>query len=367
MRIVMTGGGTGGHIYAATAIADRIREKNEDAEVLFIGTTRGLERELVPQQGYPIEYVNVSGLNRKALWKNVGVIRQAYIAKKKAGETLEAFAPDVVIGTGGYVSGPVIEAAHSLGIKCYIHEQNAHPGLTNRLLERCAEKVFISFNEARRYFRNKDKLVFTGNPVRKEFFESDRASSREALGIGDDEFVLLTFGGSQGAKRINDAMLDVVRFYHDMRNIRIYFVTGNRHYAEIEKDLEGRKLEDGNIKLIKYLVEMPKYLHAADLVIGRAGALTLSEIMVCNKPSILIPSPIATRNHQFHNAMAAANIGAATVIEERELNRSTLIREIERIRNNPELMHEMGEACARLIKRDAAEIIYEELDLNKKV
>ncbi len=361
MRIVMTGGGTGGHIYTATAIADKIKEKNPDAEILFIGTTRGLERDLVPQQGYPIEYVNVRGLNRKALWRNVSIIKEAYAAKIKAIETIKAFDPDVVIGTGGYVSGPVVEAAHSLGIRCYIHEQNAHPGLANRLLERCAEKVFISFNEARRYFRNKEKVVFTGNPVRKEFFEIDGVFARRELGIAEDEFVLLTFGGSQGARRINETMLDVVRFYHGMQNVRIYFVTGNSHYAEIERDLASRNLEGGNITLIKYLVDMPKYLHAADLVIGRAGALTLSEIMVCNKPSILVPSPTSARNHQFHNAMAAANIGAARVIEERELNRSSLIKEIERLRGNPELMKEMSDACARLLKKDAAESIYEEL------
>ncbi len=207
MKVIMTGGGTGGHIYPAIAIADKIKKEQPDAEILFVGTRKGLEKDLVPQNGYPIEFITVSGFYRKKLLKNVKTMRDLAKGNKEAKEILNRFRPDVVIGTGGYVCGPMVRAAAKRGIPTYIHEQNALPGITNRMLEKYVKKVFLAFADGASYFKQQDKLMVTGNPVRKNFFRADRETSRNALGIPEDSFVLMSFGGSQGAGKINDVML----------------------------------------------------------------------------------------------------------------------------------------------------------------
>ena len=207
MKVIMTGGGTGGHIYPAIAIADKIKERYKDAEILFVGTEKGLETKLVPENGYPIEYITVAGFNRKKPLKNIEVLRKLHKGNQQAKQLMKDFRPDVVIGTGGYVCGPVVRAAHKAGIKCYTHEQNAFPGVTNKILENHVDNVFLGFPEAAEYFKKPEKHIVAGNPVRKAFFEADMKTSREKLGFAEDDFVLLVFGGSQGAGRINKAMI----------------------------------------------------------------------------------------------------------------------------------------------------------------
>ena len=326
MRVIMTGGGTGGHIYPAIAIANKIMERTNDSEILFVGTRRGMESRLVPENGYEIRYITVSGLNRKNMIKNIKVFRDYRKGKAQARAIIEEFKPDVVIGTGGYVSGPVVRTAAAMGIRCFLQEQNAVAGVANRMLERYVEKIFLGFEEGGKYFKHKDKLVVSGNPVRSEFFNADPKAAREKLGIDPDKFVVLSFGGSLGAGKINRAMMDVVKAYNGKEGIEVFFGTGKSYYAPIMTELHdmGEDPKD-NIHVLEYINNMQDVLAACDLVISRSGALTVSEISLCGKPSILIPSPNVTGDHQTFNARAISDKGGAILLEEKNLTEGVLL------------------------------------------
>lgn len=362
MKIIMTGGGTGGHIYPAIAIAEKIKEENPHAEILFIGTERGLEKDLVPQNGYPIKFITVSGFNRKNLIKNFKVVKDLLKGSRQARTILKEFAPDAVIGTGGYVCGPVVRAAHKLGIRTFIHEQNAFPGVTNKMLEKYAEKVFIGFEAAGKYFKNKDKLILTGNPVRKDFFNSNKSIARKSINASDGDFIVLCFGGSRGAGKINDAMLEVVESLNGVQKVSLYFVTGASYYQSIVERLANRGFKNsGNIYIEKYIYNMQDYLTAADLVISRSGALTVSEITVCGKASILIPSPNVTGNHQYHNAKAVADKGGAVIMEEKDLSAEALLSIISDFKANPQKLKRMEVSGLGGAPLRATDIIYDNL------
>jgi len=359
MRVIMTGGGTGGHIYPAIAIADKIVERTQDSEILFVGTKKGLEGNLVPRHGYDIKFITVSGINRRNMVKNIKVLKDYNKGKKQAKKIIEDFKPDIVIGTGGYVCGPVVKMAASMGIKTYIQEQNAFPGLTNKVLEKNAENVFLGFEEAGKYFKHPEKHIVTGNPVRSEFFGVDNSESRLELGIKSEDFVLLAFGGSQGAGRINKAMLDVIKRYNGKEKVQVFFATGKAYYEPIMTEIEEMEIElEENIHIIEYIDHMEKYLAACDLVVSRSGALTVSEITICGKPSILIPSPNVTGDHQTFNARAISDKGGAILLEEGKLAANILYSEVERLRENPAFMEGMAEQCRRSAPVDATDIIY---------
>lgn len=368
MKVIMTGGGTGGHIYPAIAIADKIKERYSDAEILFVGTERGLEKKLVPENGYPIEFITVEGFNRKNLLKNIDVIKKLHQGNKQAKQLMKDFQPDVVIGTGGYVCGPVVRAANKAGIKCYTHEQNAFPGVTNKILESHVDKVFLGFAEAAEYFKKPEKHVVAGNPVRKAFFEADAKTSREKLGFKEDDFVLLVFGGSQGAGRINKAMIKVIEALDGAEGVHVCMATGVRYYDAIIQELKETlgKEPAGNIHILEYINNMDEYLSAADLVVSRSGALTVAEVNVCGKAAIFIPFPYATGNHQYFNAKAVADNGGAVIIEEADLTDEALVTEILKFKNNPELVKSMGVKSKECAPMDAADIVCNNLDLPKK-
>lgn len=365
MKVIMTGGGTGGHIYPAIAIADKIRERYPHSEILFVGTERGLEKNIVPDNGYPIEFITVEGFNRKNPLKNIKVLKKLNEGNHQAKKLIKSFQPDVVIGTGGYVCGPVVRAAHKAGVKTYTHEQNAFPGVTNKLLEKYVEKVFLGFPEAQKYFKHREKHVMAGNPVRKAFFDADPKASREKLGFSSGDFVLLVFGGSQGAGRINKAMLSVIEAMNGMDGIQVCMATGKRYYDAILHELQeerGITLAD-NIHILEYISNMDEYLSAADLVISRSGALTVAEVTVCGKAAIFIPSPIVTGNHQFYNAKAVADHGGAMIIEEKDLDNDRLIAQILKLKNDPELVQKMAACSKECAPVDAVDIICNNLDV----
>ncbi len=365
MKVIMTGGGTGGHIYPAIAIADKIKERYDDAEILFVGTERGLEKKLVPENGYPIEFITVEGFNRKNLLKNIEVMKKLHQGNKQAKKLMKEFQPDVVIGTGGYVCGPVVRAASKAGIKCYTHEQNAFPGMTNKLLESNVEKVFLGFPEAAEYFKKPEKHVVAGNPVRKAFFEADMKTSREKLGFAEDDFVLLVFGGSQGAGRINKAMIKVIETLNGVEGVHVCMATGTRYYDAILQELKetiGKEPAD-NIHILEYITNMDEYLSAADLVVSRSGALTVAEVTVCGKAAIFIPFPYATGNHQYYNAKAVADNGGAVIIEESDLTDEALVAEILKFKNDSELVKEMGVKSKECAPMDAADVVCNNLEL----
>lgn len=359
MRVLMTGGGTGGHIYPAIAIADKIMEKTEDSEILFVGTEHGLEKNLVPHAGYDIEFVTVSGINRKNLLKNVKVLAKYNKGKKQARKIIEDFKPDICIGTGGYASGPVVRVAAAMGVPCFIQEQNAFPGITNKMLEKHVKNVFLGFEEAASYFKHPEKHIVSGNPVRADFMNFDRETARNNLGLSEDRVMLLSFGGSQGAGRINKAMMEVVKKFNGNENIQVYFCTGKSYYEPIKTELEDMEINlESNIHIMEYISDMQNYLSAADLVVARSGALTISEIAICGTPSILIPSPNVTGDHQTFNAKAIADKGGAILLPESELDGERLVLEIEKLTEDKEKLKEMSEKAAGCAQVDSTDIIY---------
>jgi len=358
----MSCGGTGGHIYPALAIADTIKMKNPDAEIMFIGTLKGMENDIVPANGYMIKSIPASGFKRKKIWKNVKTVKDAVEGYSQAKAIIKEFGPDLVIGTGGYVCGPVVRAAHKLGIRTAIHEQNAFPGMTNKLLSKYVDKIFLSFEEAGKYFNREEVTCLTGNPLRRGFVLADREASRSKLNIMSDELVILCFGGSLGAPRINRLMMNMIAEFNGSEDISIYFVTGKIHFKEIRKKLEndigGLKQ---NIRLFEYINNMPEYMSAADIIISRAGALTIAELTASGKPAILIPSPYVTGNHQYFNAKVMADNGAALLVEEKNLNDNEIIDYVKKIKSDANMLDKMKKSSLSLAKTDAAEKIYDQI------
>ncbi len=364
MKVIMTGGGTGGHIYPAIAIADKIRRRHPEAEILFVGTQRGMEKDLVPKNGYPIRFITVSGFHRKKLWKNAQTVRDLMKGLKEAKGILEEFRPDFVVGTGGYVCGPVVRTADKMGIPCYIHEQNAFPGMTNKMLEKHVKKVFLSFEEAGKYFKQPEKHVVTGNPIRRSFLVANADDCRRKLSIGESDFVVLCFGGSLGAGKINEVMMEAIHTFNGVAGLRLYFSTGKRYYDDVCRRIKESEphLAD-NIQVMPYIENMNDYLNACDVVISRAGALTISEITACGKASILIPSPNVTGNHQYFNAKVIADKGGAILMEEKNLTADGLVDAVLKVKNNPRYLNRMSEASAAMGCIDGADIIYENLKI----
>lgn len=363
MKVLFTCGGTGGHIYPAIAIADKIKRRHPDARILFVGTESGMEQTLVPGAGYSLEWIPASGLDRKHLLRNFKTFGNMIKGSARAREILDRFQPDRVIGTGGYVTGPMVREAARRGIATYIHEQNAVPGVTNRMLARYVRKIFISFPDSAGAFRHPNKLVLTGNPVRKEFILAGITDCRAEFGLSDRDFMVLVFGGSLGAQVLNRETLRMLPGLQGA-DAKVFLVTGRRYHSEVKEALESTSCGEF-VTLIPYADNMPRLLNAADLVVSRAGALALAEITVCGKPSLLIPSPNVTGDHQYYNAKALSDAGAAILIREEELQEKApvLADHVLKLKSNKEKLNAMAQAALRLGRADAADIIYDSLEL----
>ncbi|MDQ0286971.1 UDP-N-acetylglucosamine--N-acetylmuramyl-(pentapeptide) pyrophosphoryl-undecaprenol N-acetylglucosamine transferase [Desulfofundulus luciae] len=365
MHFVVTGGGTGGHIYPALAIARGLLAKYPGAQVLYIGRAGGLEADLVPKANLPFRSIPVTGLKRNLSPRNLLVFWQAARGVLLARQILADFKPRVVVGTGGYVCGPVVMAAVLLGIPTLIHEQNALPGLTNRLLSRLVSQVALTFDDARKYFPRKARVKVTGLPVRPEVLAWRRDEARRAMGIPEDAQLVLSFGGSQGARAINLAMIEVLKQFGGREGVYFLHVTGPGQYEEFCARAREAGLsiaENGNIILVPYLDEMPRALAAADLAICRAGAATLAELTVVGLPAILIPYPYAAGNHQEYNARSLEKEGAALVIRDRELTGSLLAEKLARLLARPAKLKAMARASRRLGRSRALDEILELID-----
>ena len=365
MRVIVTGGGSGGHIYPAIAIADKIKEKEPDAEILYMGNDLGLEKDIVPGTGYPLELVTARWLDRKSVLELAltgmvtakGVLQALKIMRK--------FKPDVVIGTGGFVCVPVVFAGHLYGAKCYLHEQNAYPGVANRVLEKFVDKVFLGFPDAAEFFKEPKKHINAGNPVRERFYNVDKVEARDRLGIPKDDFVIFSFGGSQGAEKINDVGFDLMEAVNGHKDVTYIFGTGSQYYDEILDKAKEKNIEiQPNIMVKSYINDIQYYLGAADLIISRAGALSVAESTVCGRALLLIPSPNVTGNHQYYNAKSVADHGGAILLEEKDLTSEKLIEEVMRLKNQPQLLEEMGKASKACAPLDACEMIYAEIKRN---
>jgi UDP-N-acetylglucosamine--N-acetylmuramyl-(pentapeptide) pyrophosphoryl-undecaprenol N-acetylglucosamine transferase len=346
VHFIVTGGGTGGHIYPALAIAKGLQRKYPPAKILYIGKKHGLEEELAPAAGCSFQPIRVQGLQRRAFLTNLLALGKASVGFFQAWRIISHFKPLLVIGTGGYVCGPVLLAAVFLRIPTLIHEQNALPGITTRWLARFVRLVAITFADSARYLPRRAHFRLTGLPVRPEFLLTPREQSRSALGLPPEGFLILSFGGSQGARSINQAMQEVIKQFRQRKNVHFLHVTGPGQYNEFRKGFTMP--ENGNTTIKPYLYEMPQALSAADLVVCRAGAATLAEITATGVPAILIPYPYAAGNHQEFNARALEEKGAAVVIKDEELKGKKLANQIERLLAEPSRLREMAKASKQL-------------------
>ena len=353
MRVIVSAGGTGGHIYPAVAIINKIKEEEPKSEVLYIGTSDRMEKDLIPELGIKYEAITVSGLRRKLTLENFKVLYQFFRARGRCKQIIKEFDPDVVIGAGGYVTGPVIWAAKKLGKRTFIHEQNSVVGLTNKYLTKYADKIGVSFASTLDAFP-KEKVVLTGNPCSEKAIGMKKAN-KETYGLTKNKKLVLIVMGSLGSRTVNDK---IVSFLDDFKgkDYEVMFVTGNSYYEKV-KDLKVPE----NVKIVPFIYEMPSLMKATDLMISRAGASTMSEILVLNVPTIFIPSPYVTNNHQYKNAMDLVNQKAALILEEKDLEKDNLIKLIDDTLNNKAVYKTIKDNLKELGIKDSGERIYEVL------
>ncbi len=355
MKIVISGGGTGGHIYPALALVREIQKETKNAEFLYIGTTNGLESKLVPREKIPFKAIHITGFKRKLSLDNLKTIFRFVKGTSDSKKLLKEFKPDIVIGTGGYVCGPVVYAAAKLKIPTIIHEQNSVPGLTNKFLSRYVNKIAVCFEDAKDYFPE-NKTVFTGNPRATEVVGKDGIQGRLSAGLSTTLPTVLIFGGSRGARPINEA---VVKSLSDFaaKPYQILYITGDVHFENVKKEVElvGNPQ---NVIIKPFIHNMPEILAGIDLVVSRAGATTLAELTSLGIPSILIPSPYVTNNHQEKNARSLSDQGAAELLLEKDLNSKSLVKSIDQIMLDKEKLTDMKNKTKKMGVPDSAQRLF---------
>ena len=366
MRVIFTCGGTAGHINPALAIAGKIGEMYPDSEFLFIGSGRELENRLVPEAGYRIENLKVTGFSRKvsfdSIKKNVQMINNLRAAEKKCGKLFDDFRPDVVIGTGGYVCYPVITVASKRKIRSYIHESNAVPGLTTKMVAGKVEKIFVAFPGLEGNYKYPEKVVATGIPVRPGFGRLSKEEAKKELGISEDKPLTVSFWGSLGAARMNEIMADFIEKNYKSRSFYHIHATGGgqKGLEHMLTELAERKalgLDEAGIDLRAYIDDMDKVMTAADLVLCRAGASTIGELTYLGKPSILVPSPNVTNNHQEKNARVIEKLGGAKVILDSQCTGEVLYNDVLELIKDKKALETMGSAAAKAGVKDSAGMI----------
>ncbi|MBC1520454.1 undecaprenyldiphospho-muramoylpentapeptide beta-N-acetylglucosaminyltransferase [Listeria aquatica] len=356
MKIVLTGGGTGGHIFPALAFIRECKKEYPDAEFLYIGTSKGLEADLVPREGIAFEAIEITGFKRSLSLENFKTVARFFKGTKKSKEILRRFNPDCVIGTGGYVCGPVVYAASKLKIPTIIHEQNSVAGLTNKFLSRYVDKIAICFEEVSDSFPS-EKIVFTGNPRASEVVNIEATDVLKSYQLDSAKPTVLAFGGSRGARPLNEAVWKILPEWKD-KDYQLLYVTGNVHYEKIKEELQTLDLGE-NISVVPFVYNMPEVLNEVELVISRAGATTIAELTSLGVPSILIPSPYVTANHQEKNARSLEKSGASVVITESELGQTDLMAQIDAIMSDKPTLDEMAFHARELGVPDAAKRLVE--------
>lgn len=357
MKVILSGGGTGGHIYPALTIADAIKKEYPDAEIFFVGTKEGLEKNIIPRYGYDLKFIEVAGFKRSLSFDTLKSFFKLFAGLADAYKIIANTKPDLVIGTGGYVCGPICFMAAMSGIPACIQEQNAMPGVTNKILAHFVKKVFLGYEEGRKYFSGSSEKIYTGNPIRAEILQHEKQAALAELGLDKNKKTILVSGGSRGARSINKAMLEAELKLSGRDDVQILHATGDINYEDYMKEINSKGGVKENIIIKPYLHNMPVALAAADLAVFRAGAIGLAELMACGIPSVLIPYPYATANHQEHNARAVEGNGAAKVILDRDLTGEKILALIEELLNNTEELQAMQEAAKALGKPEAADVI----------
>lgn len=369
MRVLIAAGGTAGHVNPALAIAKEIEKHCPGAEIHFAGRKKGMEYGLVTKAGYPFHHIEVNGIQRKLTLRNVARnVKAMYhlaLSAPCAAAILRKVQPDLVIGAGGYVSGPVVQTAAKKGILTAIHEQNAFPGITNKILAKSVDLVFVAMPDAveRLGSAAKGKTFVVGNPVREAMWNTDRTAARKALGAKDGQIVVVSFGGSLGAQRLNEAVAELAVWELKERDFLHIHATGSiekKDFAALAKKLKIDN--DARFQIREYIEDMPSMLAAADLVISRAGALTLAEISAVGRAAVLIPSPNVAENHQYYNAMQLEKLGAARVLEEKNLGQGALQKTVDEITHSQASLMEMGAKARALAQPDSLEKIWTHLE-----
>jgi len=358
--VILTGGGTGGHVYPALAVARYIKKKEPRADILFVGTERGLESRIVSSAGFKLKTITVRGLPRKLSPELFKAFADLTRGGLEARTILKEFQPQAVLGTGGYVCGPVVLWSSLLGIPSLIHEQNVIPGVTNKILSRLVKKICVSFDASKKHFpASKEKVVVTGNPRASEVLGPSREDGIKALRLNPNKKSVLIVSGSRGAEKINRCILEILLDFKARSDLQFIYITGQEYYEKASGTARKKgAIPAENIFLVPYFEEMPLALAAADLIISRAGATTLAEITARGIPAILVPSPNVTNNHQVLNARVLSDAGAAEIIMEDKLTGSFLKEKIFHLINNEKNLTEMSAKSKELGRPDSVDLIY---------
>lgn len=372
MRAVIAAAGTGGHINPGIAIANKIMEKEPDSKIIFIGTNRGLEKDLVPRAGYKLKCINSYGISRKINLENIKKLCKTIKSISEAKKILKEFKPDVVIGTGGYICVSVGLAAKKLKIPIVLHESNAFPGVAVKLLSKYAKKILLGFKEAKARLPKAKKIIVTGNPskIKRTYISLEEKKNKiKEMGLNPELPTILTFGGSQGAKTINQALLGIIENNLN-ENYQIIWSAGAQNYEKIKQQLASKQINIDNIrntKILPYIYNMQEIMQISDLVVCRSGAMTITEIAILGKPAIFIPFPFATENHQEYNAQVLKNVGSAEIIQDKNLTYTRLNNEINNMIKDKEKLAQMGEKAMSVAQENVEEKIYQEIKMSINV
>ena len=361
MRILFTCGGTAGHINPALGVAGRVKELVPDAEILFVGAEGHMETELVPREGYELRTVRISGFQRslkpEKLLANVRTVGRVVSAVRTAKGYIREFRPDAAVGTGGYVCYPVLKAAADLGVPTLVHESNALPGLTTRLLEKRMDRILVGFEESRQYYKHPDKVQITGTPVRVDFRGGDRLKARRELGLDPEQPIVLAVFGSLGAEYMNTAMEGFIRRMGADGRFRLIYATGKRYYDAVRARLEARGPLPACADVREYIYDMPMVMSAADVIVCRGGASTVSELTYLGKPAVIVPSPNVVNNHQENNARVLERAGAARMLLEGKFDGDGLYDAVTGLLYDGAALEKMHKASLEMGVRDATDRI----------
>ncbi len=367
MKVIISAAGTGGHINPGIAIANKIKEKDPTSEILFIGTNRGLENDLVPRAGYELKTIDVYGLKKELSFINLKHIIKTIKSRKDVEKIFDEFKPDLVLGTGGYVCGPVFYVAVSRKIPTVLHESNAFPGRAVKMFSKKVDKILIGFEETKNKLEGAKDIVFTGTPtkIRKLNVNNQRKKEiLEELGIKNDLPIVLVFGGSQGAQKINEAVVELIKSKKN-ENYQIIWATGTKQYDVVKEEFEKSSISINNVKnakILPYIYNMEEMMNICDLMVCRSGAMTITEISIVGKPAIFVPLPSMSANRQEDNALVLKKIGAAKMILNNDANGEILSKEIDSIIHDEEELEEMGKVANSIAPNDVEEKIYKEIE-----
>ena len=367
MKVIIAAAGTAGHINPGLAIANKIKKEQKDSEIIFIGTTRGLENDLVPRAGYKLKTIDAYGLSKEISIENLKKMYKTIKGFREAKRIIKKFSPDIVIGTGGYICGATITAAHKLKIPTLLHESNAFPGKAVKMLAKKTNTILVSFKDAVPRIKKCKNVVFTGTPVKikkQNYTEEEKNRIIYGVDLEVNKPIVLVFGGSQGAKRINDTIIEIIKNKLN-KDYQIIWATGPKQFELIKEELENLSLNINNIpnmKVLPYIYNMEELMNVVDLIVARSGAMTITEISNLGKPSILVPLPNVSHNHQLYNAKELENVGAAKIILNDEINGSKLNKTIEEIVLNKENIIKMGKNALKISTLEAENKIYSEIE-----